>query len=122
MVTWTIPYVTAYVIWCRYLNYNWPMPFLGYNYILFYAAKPAVMLSSFPRSFRTNKDIQHNFLVYYLYIISAIMFAVLKEGISILFKALPGYLQWIVAFLIPLLKRFEAFLLSRFVKNGRLNK
>ena len=28
MVTWTIPYVIAYVIWCRYLNYNWPMPFV----------------------------------------------------------------------------------------------
>ena len=28
---WTVPYFIAYVIWCLYLKYNWPMPFLGYN-------------------------------------------------------------------------------------------
>ena len=30
MVTWTIPYVITYAIWCRCLMYNWPIPFLQY--------------------------------------------------------------------------------------------
>ena len=34
VVTWTVPYLIAYLIWCQYFNYNWPIPFLGYNYII----------------------------------------------------------------------------------------
>ena len=30
MVAWTVPYLIAYMIWCQYLGYNWPIPFLGY--------------------------------------------------------------------------------------------
>ena len=115
MVTWTIPYVIAYVVWCRYLKYNWPIPLLGYNYIVLNVAKLPVMWMSFPHNLRTNEDIQHNCFVYYLYIFSGIIFAILGEGISILFKIFPGYLQWIIAFLIPLLKRFNIYVLSRFV-------
>ena len=36
MLVWTIPYLIAYLIWCQYLEYNWPMPLLGYNFILFF--------------------------------------------------------------------------------------
>ena len=28
MVTWTIPSLIAYMIWCQHFNYNWPVPFL----------------------------------------------------------------------------------------------
>ena len=115
MVTWTIPYVIAYMMWCQYLKYNWPIPFLGYNYLVLLAVSPAVMWISFPRNLRRNKDLRLNFRLYYLYCVSALIFGVLREGISILFKALPGYLQCVMAFLIPLLKRFETFVLSRFV-------
>ena len=115
MVTWTIPYVIAYMIWCRYLKYNWPILFLGYNYVVLTVAKPAVMWISFPRNFRRNKDLRLNFRLYCLYIFSGLIFGVLREGVSFLFKALPGYLQWITALLIPLLKRLDTFVQSRFV-------
>ena len=106
MVTWTVPYLIAYMIWCQYLEYNWPIPFLGYNYIITAALRPAIIRILFPRSLRAKKDSHKNFQLYYLYIINDIAFAVLKEGLSILFKSLPGNMQWIVALLVPLLKQF----------------
>ena len=115
MVTMTIPTFIAYIIWCQYLKYNWPMPFLGYNYLLFKVVHPAVIWISFPRHLRTDKDFQKNFQILLLYVLSALFVAFLREGISVLFKALPGYLQWVVAFLVPLMKELETFVQSRFV-------
>ena len=107
IVTWTVPYLIAYWIWCQYLKYNWPIPLLGYNYIVFVAARPVATLVSFPRDFRTNKDIQQNYRWYNLYSVNSIAIGFLREGISMLFKVLPGHMQWIVALLIPLLKQLE---------------
>ena len=114
-MTWTVPYIIAYLIWCQYLKYNWPFPFLGYNYFVFFAVRPAMLWISFPRHFRANKDFRQNFWLYCSYIVISITFVTLTEGISILFKALPGYLQWSLAFLIPLMKHFETFVQSRIV-------
>ena len=31
-VTWLVPYIIAYLVWCQYLKYFWPIPYLGYKY------------------------------------------------------------------------------------------
>ena len=43
ILEWAVPYLIAYLVWCRYLNYNWPIPFLGYNYFLFDIVRPAAL-------------------------------------------------------------------------------
>ena len=114
-VTWIVPCVIAYFIWCQYLKYNWPIPYLGYSYLIFIVVRTAAIWISFPRHLRSSEHLRRNFQMYIMYLVSAITFGVLREGISILFSILPGYLQWIVAFLIPLLKEFEIFVLARLV-------
>ena len=115
MVVWSVPYLIAYLVWCQYLNYKWPIPFLGYNYFLFNVVRPASLWISFPRDLRRKKNFKKNFKLYILEIALTITFSFLREGMSFLFNVFPGYLQWIVAFLIPLLKHFESFVLSRLV-------
>ena len=115
IVIWTVPYLIAYMIWCQYLEYNWPIPFLGYKYIIMAAVRPATIWILFPRSLRAKKGSHKNFQLYYLYIINGIAFAVLREGLSFLFKSLPGNMQWIVAFLVPLLKHFQTISQSRLI-------
>ena len=29
LMAWVVPYVIAYLVWCQFLNYNWPIPYLG---------------------------------------------------------------------------------------------
>ena len=31
---WIVPYLVAYLTWCIYLGYNWPIPYLYFNYIV----------------------------------------------------------------------------------------
>ena len=115
VLAWAVPYIIAYLIWCHYLNYNWPIPFLGYNYVLVDLVRPATIWISFPRDFRKEKIFKKNFKVYILYMFMALTCGILKEVISVLLKTLPGYLQWIIAFLIQMQKSFEIFVMSRLV-------
>ena len=115
VMTWTVPYLIAYFIWCQYLNYNWPIPFLGYNYFFFIVARLSVIWTLVPCDLRSNEYFRNNFKLYTHTIIISLVFVILREALSIVFKALPGSLQWIVAFLIPMLKHFETLVLSRLV-------
>ena len=115
VVIWAVPYLVAYLVWCQYLDFNWPIPFLGYNYILLNVLRPAALWISIPRDLFEKDNFPRNFKLYSFYLGIALAFGVLREGMSIFLKVVPGYLQWIIAFLIPLLKNFEFFVLSRYV-------
>ena len=65
MVTWVVPYLIAYLVWCLYLDYNWPIPFLGYNYFLYLVVRPFAQLISFPYDLRRTENFQKNFKMYF---------------------------------------------------------
>ena len=115
MVAWVVPYLIAYLVWCHYLNYNWPIPLIGYNYFLLSVVRPAAVWISLSYDLRRNEKFQKNFKLYIFYYVTSMIFAVLREGMTIFFKVVPGYLQWISAFLIQLLKNSQTLLQSRFV-------
>ena len=115
LLAWSVPYFIAYLVWCHYLNYNWPIPFLGYNYVLFYIVKPAMLWASLPRDLCRKEIFQQDFKSYILYSALLLTIGVLRDGMAILFKVIPGYLQWIIAFLIPILKSCDKFMQSNLV-------
>ena len=115
IVSWVVPYIFAYLIWCDYLCYNWPIPYLGYLYVFSYAVRPAFLWTSLPRYLRAKEKFKNNFQLYILLMIASLLLTLLREGISVLFKVLPGYLQWIVAILIPLIKQLDTLLVSKVV-------
>ena len=114
-VTWLVPYIIAYLVWCQCLKYNWPVPYLAYIYVLFCAVKPAALWASLSRDLRRKENFQRDFKFYILYSIHLLTFDVIREGVSILFKVLQGHPQWVIAFLIPFLKSFEKSLRSNLV-------
>ena len=34
MTLWSVPYLCAYAIWCEFFGFNWPIPYLGYNFLI----------------------------------------------------------------------------------------
>ena len=114
-LAWTTPYIIAYLIWCQYLEYNWPMPLLGYNFILFIITAPAAIWTSIPRNLRKSQYFQQNFKMFALYIVNTAISIVLRQVMLILFIVLPGYLELIAACLISLLKQLHYFVNSKLV-------
>ena len=115
ILVWTIPYLIAYLIWCQYLKYNWPIPLLGYNFILCIITAPTAMWTSFPRNLRKNLYFQQNFKMYALYIVNIAISIILRQGILMLFIVLSGYLELIPACLISLLKQLHYTINSKLV-------
>ena len=60
MILWIVPYLVAYVIWCNFLNYNWPIPFLGYNYLILWITFPVGIWFIFPYELRCNNEFRTN--------------------------------------------------------------
>ena len=116
MTTWIIPYIIAFVVWSSHLGYNWPMPYLGYNIFISSIASILGMWFVFPNNLRSKKEFQRNMKLYMLYFVVLIFITFLREGISFLFKALPPYLQWIIGFLIPLLKHSEKWSCTKVIR------
>ena len=114
MTLWLVPFLMAYIIWCNLLGYNWPIPYLGYNYLINVMLFPGVWYV-FPYHLRCDKEFRKNMKMYLSYFTVVIVMMLLREGISLLFQALPLYLQWIVALLITLLKHFDKWLSSKLI-------
>ena len=94
---------------CEYLKNNWPIPLLGYNFILLIITAPAATWTSIPRNLRKNQYFQQNFKIYALYIVNIAISIVLRQLVLILFIVLSGYLELIAACLISLLKQLHYF-------------
>ena len=104
---WIVPYTIAYLIWCHFLGYNWPLPFLAYFYFVTLILFNFGIWIIFPKNLRSKIKFKKDFQMYMLYNAVAVMMTFFKEGVSLLLKTLPSYLQWIVAFLLPALKHLE---------------
>ena len=115
MILWIVPYLIAYVIWCNFLNYNWPIPFLGYNYLILFITTPVGLWFVFPYELRCNNEFVKNVKMYLLYYAIQTMMSFLTEGISFLFYALPPNLQWIVAITIAFLKHVDKWLSTKVI-------
>ena len=115
MTTWVVPYLISYLIWCSYLGYNWPIPFLGYNWMASGIGFFSGLWILLPYDVPSKKEFKRNTKLYILIYIVDMMMGFLKEGISILFITLPSNLQWIVVFLILLLKHFNKWSISKLV-------
>ena len=113
LTIWLVPYMIAYLIWCLLLSYNWPIPYLGYNFFITLTAFPFSFWLILPWSLRSKEEFRKNVKLYLQYSFVGLMMGGLREVVSVLFKTLPSYLQFIVAFILPILKNLDTFLQSR---------
>ena len=115
MMLWIVPYAIAYAIWCNYFGYNWPIPYLGYNILISLLIHPIGIFFIFPNHLRIDNGFQRNMKLYVLKLALMILMLLLREAISMLFKAVPPYLQWVIPLLIPTLKYCDTWAESNLI-------
>ena len=91
MTLWIVPFLITYAIWCNFLNYNWPIPLLGYNYMILCITYPVGIWFIFPYELLCNNEFRTNVKMYLLDYAIRILMIFLREGIAFLFYALPPY-------------------------------
>ena len=64
LTIWLVPYMIAYLIWCLLLSYNWPIPYLGYNFFITLTAFPFTFWLILPWSLRSKEEFRKNVKLY----------------------------------------------------------
>ena len=100
LIPYTILYVSSYLVWCVFLQYNHPLPYFALILI------PAVMTQAIglwfvlPSHLLAKKDFRRKLKWYNLLLLYIVFVALLREGLALLFFYFPEGFQFLVAFII----------------------
>ena len=112
-VAWVMTCCFSYAIWSVYLEYNHPMPLsLLCGYIQL-AVQYIILYLLFPHESCTNEDIRKRIRYFVLSRFWAILIDLQYKGITFLFITLPLGVQWILAFLLPIIRESNYRILER---------
>ena len=120
-LTYVVPYYVMYLVWTNYLNYNPPIPYA--DHVCKFSSRIGTMIAvwyGFSNDMRKKPEFRNrikNYFFYYLWwIVIEIQMEMLsmichKLGIRQAASGLP--LQWLMAFLIPMCRELNQWILSK---------
>ena len=109
--------IMAYFLWVIIAGKNHPIPFLGL--IAFFASIPATLTGIFlaiPSHLLKDIDFNRKLKTYLKYAVYWYFIHFQKDVLSIIFKKLPSNFQFVIAFIIPLLREGNKRFLSKLVR------
>ena len=107
----------AYFLWVIVMNKNHPTPFLGL--IVFFASVVANLTGIFlaiPSDLVKDIDFNEKLKSYIKYLLYWYIIHFQKDALSVIFKKLPANFQFVIAFIIPLLREGNKQILSQSVQ------
>ena len=115
MVNYLVMHSLLSIIWVWYFEYNHPMPFIGLIQLPLWVTLLAGMWFLFPSRLLANQDFRTKLKIYVLYSMWWFVMNVQKDILSIIFKIVPIYIQWLFAIFIPIIKEKNKQLLVKLV-------
>ena len=108
----------AYFLWVIVIDKNHPTPFLGL--IIFFTSAVTMLIAIFlaiPSDIANDIDFNRQLKFYQKYLFYWFFIHFQKDGLSIIFKKLPTNFQFVIAFIIPILREGNKRILSQFVQS-----
>ena len=115
-IAWIVPYVGSYWVWCVYLTYNHPMPYLGFNFIISQMIFMVGVWFVLPLDLLTKSNFRRKMKIYTYYFLWSLVLVIQNEILAFLFTNLPPKIQWIMAFIIPALRELDKFIRTKMVR------
>ena len=114
-IIWTLLYISSYVIWSIYLQFNHPLPQLGLILLPTWAIMAISLWIVLPSNLLENKNFRQKLKLYMLFPTWVTMSVILREILSYLFDSFPPSFQFLVPFLVAGCREFDKRLLSKLV-------
>ena len=108
-------YLSSYLMWTVYLENNHPMPFQALTGTIAWLVSLPLLFFWLPYDLILEKEFRTKVYFFILYDIVFFLIHQHFTALSILFGILPDNLQWVMAFIIPLSREFNSYLLSKIV-------
>lgn len=104
----------CYLIWTTWLKFNHPIPMLG---ILLYLIPNVTHLTAiwftFPREMKKTQDGREKIQGYMFYRLWYIFYAHQQIALNIVMGKLPPYIQWVMAFIIPIVRESNVWMMEK---------
>ena len=116
LIPYTIIYVSSYLVWSVYLQYNHPLPNFGLIMI------PSIMFQAIglwfvlPSHLLAKQDFRRKLKWYNLYILYIVVVTILREALAMLFFFPPEGFQFLVTFIIAGCRDLDKRVRSKMVK------
>ena len=122
MLACVVGYGISYVVWVMFLGYNHPMPLLALcvSQVSWIVSLVAIWLL-FPTELRSKTEYKKKLTFYIFYELWYFFMLNLNQGLNVLFEALSLDLQWIMAFVIPLFREINHWILSKIITKSAGN-
>ena len=115
LIPFDILYVSSYLIWSVYLEYNHPFPQLVLL-LMFNQVIPVIALwFVLPSHLMAKKDFRKKMKIYSVYLLWLLGTLYLKEFLAYLFIFPPGGFQFLVPFIITACRELDELVRSKFV-------
>ena len=120
-LTYVFPYYAMYLVWTNYLSYNPPIPYA--DHVCKFLSRIGTMFAvwyGFSNDLRKKPEFRNRIKYYFYYYLWWIVIEIQMEMLSmvchklILYQAASGLpLQWLMAFLIPMCRELNQWILSK---------
>ena len=111
-ITQSLVLTFCYLIWTIWLEYNHPIPMLG---MIMFLVPHAVHFTSIwfnlPDELKKTKDDRKKVWAYILYRLWYVFYAQQQVAMNIVMEILPSNIQWIMAFIIPVVRESNLWLM-----------
>ena len=107
-------YCIAHLVWSKYFELNFPMPFLGlFLHFPGFIGQVSGVWFLLPRDLLAQNDFRRKLKICFMYWLWWIFLNIQKDVLSFVFKILTGYWQSIIALMIPILREWNKRVLSK---------
>ena len=110
-----VPSTVSYIVWSIYLQYNHPMPLLGLCYLISWIFVLCSTWFIFPSQLLHEDAFREKLKTFMLYSLWWLVMNIQRVVLTIVFKNISIYVQWIFALMIPCLREGNKRLLCRLV-------
>ena len=115
LIAFGIPYGILCFGWTHFLQFNHPMPFLGYAGLISWILTLPFVWFLIPPHLRKMREYKRKTIMYILYSIFWMMITIQKMSLSILFETLPEDFQFLMSIFVPICRFVDSLILSKLV-------
>ena len=119
MCSFAITFIASHclcdLIWTVYLGQYRPLPFIGLSGFISVLLTYGLFWFKYTKKLREEPKVNKKIRYFIKYKLWLLFLQFQNNGVSMIFKKLPSNLQWLISIMIPILKNFNHWMLSRFI-------
>ena len=115
VLSFDVIYYISHLTWTRVFGYNYPIPFANLAVYLSSFVFLVTLWYEFPERLRADKTERNRIFAYILCYLWYAIVGLQKNGLRMMFVKIPLRLQWFMAIILPIYRKFNMWVMNNIV-------